>query len=306
MDPDVEGGVSRDPRPVVAGVDGSAHSAQAAQYAALLAQERNTTLELCCGYQSPLYGFGPWLGADRLAGGQEASRYGAEQALAAVAAQISAAHPALEIQTRLLAGAGASVLIEQSRRAQIVAVGSRGAGGFEGLLLGSVAAQVAAHAHTTVIVVRLREPDGGAGTASLLPGPVLVGYDGSATALAALAFAAQEAALRRTKLIMLNVHSPATWGYGEEPDMNSEELSRRESEQMLAKAVTPWADILDIELRAVLSLNAERVLLDASADVALTVVGSRGHGGFAGMLLGSASHALVVHGKGTVAVVHQR
>ncbi len=239
---------------------------------------------------------------------QEAVRDAAEQALESLAQELRSACPELDIVTHLRPGGGASVLIEDSRRAAMVVVGSRGAGGFAGLLLGSVSAEVAAHAHATVVVVRPGAPGAHAArafTAQQLAGPVLVGYDGSDTAQAAPAFAAAEALLRHAKLVLVNVHWQAPRGFGPMPVADPAELARREAEQMLAAAIVPWR-ARHVELRPVHSLDVEHSMVEESRTAALTVVGSRGRGGFAGKLLGSVSHALIQHGHGPIAVVHTR
>jgi nucleotide-binding universal stress UspA family protein len=301
-------------QPVTAGLDGSPSSLLAARYAALLARERGVPLELVCGYQSPLYGFAPpWLGQEYLAADQEAARHAAGQALESAAQELRAAYPELDVTTHLRAGGGAPVLIEESLRAAMVVVGSRGAGGFAGLLLGSVSAQVAAHAHTTVVVTRPDTPDAAPADAAAtaparrLAGPVLVGYDGSDTAQAALAFAVAEALLRHASLVVVNVHWQAAWGFGPRPVTDPKELAHREAEQMLTAAIVPWRarhPELDAEVRPVHSLNVEQSMIEESRTAALTVVGSRGRGGFTGKLLGSVSHALIQHGHGPIAVVH--
>ncbi|BCJ75809.1 universal stress protein [Catellatospora sp. IY07-71] len=313
MDPDTAAPRPAGPdRPVIAGVDGSECGTLAARYAARLARERGAPLELVCGYQSALYGFAPpWLGGEYLAADQGETRHAAEQALTGVTTQLREQYPDIEVRAHLIAGAGAPVLIEQSRRAAIIVVGSRGAGGFTGLLLGSVSSQVAAHAHSTVVVYRPTETESSTDTdtelAVALPGPVLVGYDGSPSAQGALQFAAQEALLRRAALIMVNIHWQAPWYHGDKPAVDPADAARTEAEQMLADAIAPWRAghaALAVELRPVHSLNAERALVEASRDAALTVVGSRGRGGFTGKLLGSVSHALVEHAHGPVAIVH--
>jgi nucleotide-binding universal stress UspA family protein len=194
-------------------------------------------------------------------------------------------------------GGPATVLIEQSRAAQVVVVGSRGIGGFSELLIGSVSAQVAAHAHGPVIVVRPPVPDetnapGPEQPRHDLPlGPVLVGFDGSVASLAALDFAVEEAVLREVPLIMANVdsHKP------------------KDAEDLIADAARVWEakyPELSIELRAVRGEHPGYTLTQMSRDAALTVVGCRGLGGFTGLLLGSVSGALVHHANGPVAVIH--
>ncbi|GAA1388117.1 universal stress protein [Catellatospora chokoriensis] len=305
MGTDAGSAAGRGARPVVAGVDGSEPSTRSAHYAALLARERQVPLELLCAYENPLCGFGPPTFGAANPVVEEETRQAAEQVLSATAEQLHRQSAEVTIQSHLRAGSAASVLIDASRRAAVTVVGSRGAGGFAGLVLGSVSAQVAAHGHGTVVVVRppADQPDPAAG----LDGPVLVGYDASAPAQAALEFAAQEAALRDTDLVMIHVHWQAPWGAGPEPDVDPAELARQEAEQMLAEAAGPLRERhpgLAVQLRAVHSLNPERALVEQSEGAGLVVVGCRGRGGFTGMLLGSISHALVQHASCPVAVVH--
>ena len=92
----------------------------------------------------------------------------------------------------LAAGSAAQVLCERSRAADMVVVGSRGHGELPGLRLGSVSWQVAGHASGPVVVVR-----GGWRPANRVPGPVMLGADGSLAGQAATHFAFEEAALRR-------------------------------------------------------------------------------------------------------------
>jgi nucleotide-binding universal stress UspA family protein len=66
------------------------------------------------------------------------------------------AHDGVEVTTDVVQGSGAAVLVEASERADLVVVGSRGHGGFTGLLLGSVSTQVVHHAACSVMVVRER------------------------------------------------------------------------------------------------------------------------------------------------------
>lgn len=292
-------------RPVVVGVDGSEPGTVAALYAALLARERHVPLELVCGYQNPLCGFGPPMFGAANPVVEEETRHAADEVLSATAEQLRRQVADVTIQPHLRAGGAASVLIDASRRAAVTVVGSRGAGGFAGLVLGSVSAQVAAHGHGTVVVVRRSGTN--LDPTAVLAGPVLVGYDSSAPAQAALAFAAQEAALRDTDLVMIHVHWQAPWGSGPEPDTDPAELARQEAEQMLAEAAGPLQERhpgLAVQLRPVHSLNPERELVEQSQGAGLVVVGCRGRGGFTGMLLGSVSHALVHHASCPVAVVH--
>lgn len=299
-------------RPVAVGVDGSPSSIAAARYAAELAVRREAPLLLIYGYQTSLYGYTPLGVPDPYAMQDETLHAEIDALLKKTVTELRTDYPGLtDVHARQIAGGGASVLIDESRRAAVTVVGCRGVGGFQGLLLGSVSTQVAAHAHGPVIVVRPPVPDDAesdddAGTKAVQPvvaaeGSVLVGYDGSRAAEAALEFGAAEAMRRKARLIVLNAY----WA----PLRSSTDAEQAEadSEQLLHTAIRPYAAQypgLKVEPLSVQSTNAEKTMVDASAEAGLTVVGCRGRGGFAGLLLGSVSRTLVHHAHGPVAVIH--
>ncbi len=287
-----------EPRPIVVGIDGSPSSLAALDYAAALAERRGAPLHLVHGYQLPSYSYdiiGLPLPSEPT---EDGIREQVQNLLRDLVWRLRHEHPHLvDAQAKQIDASPASVLIEQSRTAQVVVVGSRGIGGFSELLLGSVSAQVAAHAHGPVIVVRPPVPDetiapGPEQPRHELPlGPVLVGFDGSAASLAALEFAVEEAVQREAPLIMVNV----------------DYRKSRDAENLLTDAAEPWAakhPELSIELRTERGEHPAHTLLQMSRNAALTVVGCRGLGGFAGLLLGSVSRTLVHHADGPVAVIH--
>jgi nucleotide-binding universal stress UspA family protein len=166
--------------PVLVGVDGSASSLAAVELGAWEAKRRRAPLLLVHGYQGevPQLAYG-WVPTASLG---TSMRDAARELLAGVEVATHAAHPGLSVRSTVIAGGGASALVELSRNASLVLVGSRGHGGFADLLLGSVAAQVASHAHAPVIVVRPPVDDPasrGAARLSRTSGPVVVGIDGS-------------------------------------------------------------------------------------------------------------------------------
>lgn len=107
--------------------------------------------------------------------------------------------PRLVIESRLCRGTATGALLGHSSSADVLVVGGRGAGGFDRLSVGSVPIQVSAHADCPTIVVRRTGGEQSRG----LPASVVVGVNGSAASEAALAFAFEEAALRRGSLRVL-------------------------------------------------------------------------------------------------------
>ncbi|KAB1147071.1 universal stress protein [Micromonospora sp. AMSO12t] len=268
-------------RPVVVGVDGSPASLLAAEHAARAAVLRSRPLHLVHGYLHPL-GYGVPVNPYDL--GLPAPTEEAQKMLETTAADLAERCPGLTVEVRQVAGGPGATLVEESRRAELVVVGSRGLGGFAGLLLGSVGTQVAAHAHCPVLVVRPAEEP------IPVAGPVLVGVDGSEPAELAVGYAADEAARRGDGLVLLHVQPPDRAPADEATDTHAAELLAT-----AAAAVRGSHPGLAVEERVLRAPKAEQALVEASGDAALVVVGSRGRGGFAGLLLGSVSQALVQH-----------
>ncbi|MEU0151299.1 universal stress protein [Micromonospora fulviviridis] len=285
-------------RPVVVGVDGSSTSLTAAEHAARAAVARSRPLHLVHGYLHPL-GYGVPLNPYDL--GVPAPTEEAQKMLEQVAAELVGRHPTLRVQVRQVAGGPGATLVEESRRAELVVVGSRGVGGFAGLLLGSVSNQVAQHGHCPVLVVRPAEQP--------IPvrGPVLVGVDGSESAGNAVRLAADEAVRRDADLVLVHVRPPERGGAVPERTAEAEAAGQAESAELLAGAAARIrADhpVLSVVERPVRAASPEQALVEASGEAALVVVGSRGRGGFAGLLLGSVSQALVQHAHCPVLVAH--
>jgi nucleotide-binding universal stress UspA family protein len=239
---------------------------------------------------------------------------GREAIVSAARERVRSAAPHLPVTDETVAGDPAGVLVDRSRHASMIVVGNRGLGGFRSLLTGSVGAQTAAHAQCPVVIVRphLREPSPDEEPVEQPPrhavGRVVVGVDGSDLSDAAVGFAFDEAALRGIDLTA--VHA---WHYP---------VSSSPGEMIFAACVRP--DVADIQhkiLTQALAAHRERhpevpvvpvlaqgspaaVLVHESIGAELLVVGSRGHGGFAGLLLGSVSDAAIRHAGCPVAVIH--
>ncbi|BBY20274.1 universal stress protein [Mycobacterium stomatepiae] len=177
----------------------------------------------------------------------------------------------------------APALIEASKDASIMVVGSQGLGALGRLLLGSVTAALLHHAHCPVAVIH---SDGDAAPDSTAP--VLLGVDGSPASEAATALAFDEASRRGVALVALHAWSDV----GVFPMLG---MDWRDSEarglEILAERLAGWQEqYADVHVKRVLCCDQpSRWLLDESQRAQLVVVGSHGRGGFVGMLLGSVS-----------------
>ncbi len=276
-------------RPVVVGVDGSPSSLVAAEHAARAALLRSRPLLLVHGYLHP-FGYGVPLNPYEL--GVPMPSEEAQKMLERTAAELTERWPGLAAEARQVTGGPGATLIEESHRAELVVVGSRGLGGFAGLLLGSVSAQVAAHAHCPVLVVRPDEQP------IPVDGPVLVGVDGSESSRLAVGLGADEAALRDVPLVL--VHVDPLDGDRTVPEEIEEAQAAYQAEavRLLADAsAVVRAEHPDLVVREhpVRAAGAAQGLIEASSTAALLVVGTRGRAGFAGLLLGSASQAAIQH-----------
>ncbi|HEY7224755.1 MAG TPA: universal stress protein [Micromonosporaceae bacterium] len=299
--------------PIVVGVDGSDESWQAIHAAAWEARARRLPLVLAHGYPADPYTWYGW--APMYVGPPYDPRAGASAMVEETANEVRANYPDLAVDTELHVGTGAHALITAAGHATMVVVGSRGGGGFAGLSIGSVAAQTAAHATCPVLVIRPSDKQAPAepGTARAprvdLPRPVLVGVDGSSTSDSAIEFAFAEAELRGVALIavyvwwLLPTHNLGPDLPGRQHLDDAQEEARRLLSEMMAGWTAKFPD-LPVQLRAVQSMNPSHELIEASRDAGLVVVGSRGRGGFTGLLLGSVGRDLVGHAHCPVAVVH--
>ena len=190
------------------------------------------------------------------------------------------------------------MLQERSAHAHLVVVGSRGQGGFAGLLAGSTSVALSGHAHCPVVVIRGEEALRHART-----GGVVVGVDGSAHSLRALGFATAQAAQRAVPLRVLRIWAPPAPRWGP-PDFDPETVAAHER-GAAEESVAPFRERhpgLQIDIEVVTGSPAS-VLVEASRQAQLAVVGTRGRGGLRGMLLGSVSQQLIQHGHCPVAVV---
>jgi len=206
-------------------------------------------------------------------------------------------HQEVPISTRVVYGDPAKALVDESGDDRLLVVGSRGRGALAGLILGSVSQACAQYSRGPVIVVRGSAPTDGIGR-------VVVGVDGSADSLLALRFAASAARLRGTPLEVVHVWQEtdhAAHGRLGPVGESAKAQADREWQRILRStlAVAPDVEIISKHLPG----YAQSVLLRASEGAALLVVGSRGRGGWAGLLLGSVSLRCITLSACPVAVI---
>jgi len=270
---------------VVLGFDGSAPSESAARWAAVAADSRGAALRIV------------YASRDRSDDGQEILEQGRRL--------VQRIRSELPVFTEIGLDSPAAALIRASAEASLVAVGNRGHGGFHDLLVGSTSLHTAMHAHSPVAVIRpTRLPEAGVGEA----GHIVVGVDGPEQSHRALEFAFAEA--RRSRLPITAVH---VWeapipisAPGGMPWVADFETIRENAEKLLHQVIAPWRERYpDVEVSAkTVEGPVPAVLVQESMGAQMIVVGTRGAGGFAGLLLGSASQALVHHAGCPVVVAH--
>ncbi|RBY87738.1 universal stress protein [Blastococcus sp. TF02A-30] len=289
---------------MVVGVDGSPHSRAALVWAVLEAARRSASLEVVATFPVDFYWADAYLLDPRhmtqiREDTENRTRAFVDEVLSS--AEVTGAAVAADVPVRITVAAGtpAEHLVQLSKGAALLVLGSRGRGGVRSTLLGSVALQCSAHAPCPVVVVR---PGTGPGD-----GRVVVGFDDSAAGRAALQRAAEEARRRGGPLEVVVARVPVdTWS-----DLTvvtgptvSELLEdgRRSAEQAVQEVLGASPDV-EVRVRADVG-PADDVLVRAAEHADLLVVGSRSRSSLAGMLLGSVALRAVVHAECPVMVVH--
>ncbi|KXK59877.1 universal stress protein UspA [Micromonospora rosaria] len=288
---------------ILVGYDGSADAEVALAWA--LAEATHSGRPVRLAYVFEWLTVAGWLGPGVAPGvwPDETARREVEELVRRAAGEAAARHPGLTVHGEVLDGPPALVLQERSAEAGLLVLGSRGHGGFTGLLVGSTAVSVSAHAHCPVVVVRTA-PDATPAGADAEAGPVVVGVDGSECALLALGWAVERAAQRRVPLRVVRAWSPTQYrsqGFDPEEAAATERAS-------LDEDLAPWRETfpqVSVEVE-VTTGSAGSLLLAAARGAQLVVVGTRGRGGLRGMLLGSVSQQLIQHAPCPVAVVRER
>lgn len=286
-------------RPIVIGYDGSPSAEAALRWAVSEATRTGRPLRVVHAHWFPFAAVSP----GQLTPRAETFADGRVVADNAVSSAKDLA-PGLDIQTVVHDGYPAHALIQESVRAELVVVGARGHGGFAGLLIGSVSHEVAAHAHCPVVVVRALGVEVSSSTHR-----VLVGVDGSHASDRALDFAFGHAAAHGLGLFAVQAWTPYYLDAAlvAAPMLGDWRTELEGSRDALRTTLTGWRlkypDVA-VEERAVVGPPAD-VLVRLSKDAALLVVGSRGRGEIASLVLGSVSHSVLHRASCPVAVVRR-
>jgi nucleotide-binding universal stress UspA family protein len=282
---------------LVVGVDGSAASNAAVSWATHEATIRGLSVRL-------LYVIPPTLISsaeapnDTITQAQEIkARQLLDRARQIADDQRSEARP--EFRTELRYAGVLEALVDASRDAQMIAVGTRGVGEFGSHILGSVSSGLLRHARCPVAVIH--DPDS-AESEIREDAPVLVGIDGSPASEAATAMAFDEASRRRVPLVALHAWSDV----GVFPILGMDwRVHRDEGDEVLGERLAGWQELypdVRVHRRLVCDVPA-RWLISESGSAQLVVLGNRGRGGFEGLHLGSVSSAVAQSARVPVLVV---
>ncbi len=284
---------------VVVGIDRSPNSRAAFRWAAAEARARSWPLTAIHAAPRPLADTG--FGVDLSAADAERQQ-AAEQLLDETLTQVGAALNGVDVRCLVPRGTAAHLLLEAVEPDDLLVVGTRGTEGFAGLLLGSTAEHCARHARCPVVVV----PPGHRTDIAT----ILVGVDGSDAARRALRWALGAAAHRGASVEVMSSYLPYHPGVPFGADymaIASPGADRRftDAAERLASTAVEEVDVPEgVEVRTTVGVGqAAQVLIERSSDVDLVVLGSRGLGGFAELLLGSVSRQVLHHAACPVTVV---
>jgi nucleotide-binding universal stress UspA family protein len=287
--------------PVLAGIDGSEHSVAAADWAAREAALRGVPVRLV--HASPLPGPAvPGPAVDRL------HDIGA-RTLQRVVTDLGDRYPDVEVRGEQTDEAPAAALLAAARHAGLLVVGTRGAGGFDGLSVGSVALRVAAAAACPVVLVPHRPGAFGEGMHTARgAAQVVVGFDAHHPVgeVADFAFSVAEARVAPLRVVQ-------AWAFPAEAVsvrtlvVTEEDRATWEDQEVsqLSDALRAWQEKYPgVTVRTdVMLLHPAEALLNASRDAALLVVGRRTDPRAAEGRLGPVTHSVLHYARCPVAVV---
>ncbi|HJE20992.1 universal stress protein [uncultured Bifidobacterium sp.] len=284
---------------ILVGVDGSHASYKATWWAANYAKHAGLTLQIVCAYSLPSYAAVSFDATYTAMGDDNAAHSDAQEILSK--AKAIADEQGVEAVTLIVTGDPASVFVELSRNYNLIVIGNRGKGGLAERLLGTTSSSLPAYAYCPIVVVPYTDDDGNPMHLNNTITKVAVGSDESKWGIKALEIAADFAATWDAELDVISAVPKMQGVEGDEGVMDSfkEDLDVRISPILerhpnlrITKSVVPG--------------SAVDALTAASRDHDVVVVGSRGRGGFTGLLFGSTSQGLIQHAVNPVYVVPRK
>jgi nucleotide-binding universal stress UspA family protein len=298
MEGETERGTAMNTKAIVVATDGTDSSTTAVDWAAQEAHRRHLPLRIVHAFDWE------WQGARYNIGSEfiDIARKAAEAVVAAAWHRARDIAPDISIETETLAGHAAPRLLEVANGAELLVLGSRGRGGFAGLLLGSVTQRVATHASCPIVVVRRH--------AANASGPIAAGVDDSPVADLVLDTAFTAAIEHGCPLTIVRAYLPVIplWlSNGAPPTVDTPQQDAVESDR-LEEQLAPWrAKYPDVPVEtAVTHESAASALERQSRRARLVIVGNRGHGPLAGAFLGSTTLQLLHHSTCPVLVARPR
>ncbi|MFJ2961082.1 universal stress protein [Streptomyces collinus] len=280
-------------RSVVVGLDGSAESRAAAEWAAREAKRRFLPLRLVHVWEpvpAPI-------ALAQFLGGETQQRW-SERVPREVVEDLKVRHSGLDVSLEQVSGRPAEVLTEAAKDAELLVLGSRGLSGIGGFLVGSVGQAVLAHTEQPVVLVRAGEKATG--------GPVVLGLDTDHPDDTLLTFAFEAAARRVTPLRVVHVWNPPPYfAYGLPADPELDAALGKQDAATLTEVLHHWKE----KYPAVEVIEESRPgspavhLVGASRDASLVVVGRRARRSPLGAHIGPVTHGVLHHATAPVAVV---
>ncbi|MGW0705901.1 universal stress protein [Streptomyces sp. NPDC002643] len=286
--------------PIVVGVDGSEPALRAVDWAADEAARRGAPLRLVYASLWERYE-GAYLAKDTDKPSEEVL---AEDVVAAATRRASGRRPEVKVSTDVRPEEPEYALVRESRTASLLVTGTRGRGVVAEALLGSVSLTVAGHAHCPVVVVR------GSHDNQTLPAThdrVVVGVGEQPVASAAVRFAAEEARRRGAELEAVRAWRCPAHETADHPLLagGPARLHEQQAAEALEKALQDVPAGVEVRRRTAEG-HARTVLVDASRDADLLVLGARRRQRHFGLQLGRVAHGVLHHSACPVVIVPER
>jgi len=283
---------------IVVGIDGTRNAGEALRWALSEARLRHGRVRVLHAWTISAAASIPHLLPGSLERAKDELRASAELIVQDELERVGDDAVGADIEQIVVDGQPAEALLDAAVDADLLVVGSRGHGALASTLLGSVSQQCLHHAPCPIAVVHAAHHGDRR--------RVVVGVDGSAGAQLALEWAAEEARLRGTSIYAVCAYAVPSHVAAAGPAGAGALAQLRDGLERSAELALEQAErsvgTVSVTTRAVLG-SAVDSLLEAASDAELLVVGSRGRGGFSGLILGSVSQHCASRAPGVVVVV---